>query len=459
MDMKKASAMLLATLLAACSTTAEQGEPMASAPTADPSAGQAWDLTFTGEVVSRAVFARDDREEMPVDEYPWSAIGRLDMGDSHCTASLIGPDLILTNAHCVLTGMDDGDSGPAGIRLPQTVRFYPAFRPGQVPMYSAGQRIWLDDLIFERAVMSNPVGAYADWAIMRLRQPLGERYGWIEPAEAAVQGEVSLGGYSGDYQGGRNPLLHRGCAIRMEGDNSEVMHDCDMTAGASGSPLIMFDGTRALIAALNSAEYGAHVRDARFAGKLEFSEDTHNIAVPVENFYDQVASIPPLQEGQRDYYLTFCNDQDVSVQVTLAHYDDEPLLSFGPMHIPRDECSEIHMGNRPDRDFFISIEGSGEVSQGEHRICVNPGQGHLTELGDDCSDTRQSRMFTELALPEAGQPVMLSSVPMGSRSAPSGGGSGKQPVAPSGKDGGGQQGGQPGGQPESNQPRNGPNTM
>ena len=48
------------------------------------------------------VYGNDDRGELNSRSYPWSAIGRLDIpGGGHCTATLVGVDLILTNAHCV----------------------------------------------------------------------------------------------------------------------------------------------------------------------------------------------------------------------------------------------------------------------------------------------------------------------------------------------------------------------
>ena len=43
----------------------------------------------------------DARTKVAVSDPPWRGVGRLDSHAGHCTAALIGPDLLLTAAHCV----------------------------------------------------------------------------------------------------------------------------------------------------------------------------------------------------------------------------------------------------------------------------------------------------------------------------------------------------------------------
>lgn len=56
---------------------------------------------------TRNVFGKDDRIPVLSNKYPWSTIGRLESSGENdglyiCTGTLIGRDLVLTNAHCVV---------------------------------------------------------------------------------------------------------------------------------------------------------------------------------------------------------------------------------------------------------------------------------------------------------------------------------------------------------------------
>lgn len=368
------------------------------------------DLKFSGEVTTRAVFAADDREPMPLDMYPWSAVGRLVTSEGHCTASLIGPDLILTNAHCVMMG----DENSPTLALPQAVRFYPAFHPGQPAMHSSGLRVWLDDLVLERGLV-NVSGQLADWAIIRLRQPLGDRYGWLSVGQASNVDAVSLGGYSGDHQDGEVALVHRDCHVTEQRPDGSMIHDCDMTAGASGSPLIRWDGREAQVVALNAMEAGDRKTGSRYQTGVAFSEHAYNVAVSSASFARQLPHISPLAAGQRDFYITYCNDLDESAALMLAHLEEDGVMSFGPYQLGAGACQEVHMGNRQDADFFVSLQTSRQQVSGDQMICVQPGEAISSALGAACERGQESLNFAAMAQPEKGHPLLLSSIPTQAR--------------------------------------------
>ena len=83
--------------------------------------------------------------------------------ESSCTGSLVGPDLILTNAHCV---MDLG----SGIMNDVTKISI------NMEYLSADERNIAHAQVTE-SVKTNP---NLDYSLLRLDQPLGKYYGWLE---------------------------------------------------------------------------------------------------------------------------------------------------------------------------------------------------------------------------------------------------------------------------------------
>src|SRR5690606_25608848 len=90
----------------------------------------------------------------------------------------------------------------------------------------------------------------------------------------------TLAGFSGDFEGGNVAGVHEGCALKFHLKSFSLLaHDCDMTKGASGSPIWRMNAAgRADVYALNSAQQG------RKSYHDEWKLDETNLAVPVENF-------------------------------------------------------------------------------------------------------------------------------------------------------------------------------
>ncbi|NJN20816.1 MAG: trypsin-like serine protease, partial [Leptolyngbya sp. RL_3_1] len=147
----------------------------------------------------RAIVNDDGRVPVTSRRYPWSAIGRVDWVNHRgqvtgsCTGTLIGVDLVLTNAHCIV---DEASDRPTT----QTVLFRPNLVRG---------RAETEAQVMDVAYGDSPYTGQAadDWAILRLDQPLGETYGYLgwrtldlgDPdVLAQIEGNISVVGYAGD---------------------------------------------------------------------------------------------------------------------------------------------------------------------------------------------------------------------------------------------------------------------
>lgn len=223
---------------------------------------------------SRAIIGPDDRYPVLSRQYPWSAMGRLEWRDrgqttTTCTATLIAPDAILTNSHCLkylrynsdirdfdeyfldsnqyrrLLSMDDGQSKMV-------------FKPSLIQ----GQSLDAANVIsFEAGWTAQYQNSADDWAVLKLDQPLGNFYGYLgwryldftDPNVVSRAAEkIHLLGYAGDFP---TP------ALRQHGNPSEtagidlacsvigvwpsgtpfagtLAHDCDTNPGASGGPIL-----------------------------------------------------------------------------------------------------------------------------------------------------------------------------------------------------------------------------
>jgi V8-like Glu-specific endopeptidase len=226
------------------------------------------------------VFGKDDRIPMNSAKYPWSAIGRIevpidDRSMKICTGTLIGKNVVVTNAHCVL------DEKTKQVTT-NKIRFRPNLIDGQAPAEAFATKVvpGTNDPNRDRG---------NDWALLVLDQPLGETYGWMKFIVAdladldSVKGEIILAGYSSDFPKEKlseTAGVHNGCSIRGFGPQlGMISHDCDMMAGASGDPMfvVIQDGSKvsAIIVALNAAE-----RVSPEGKKVpKFSRETANIGV------------------------------------------------------------------------------------------------------------------------------------------------------------------------------------
>ncbi|MEH1841279.1 MAG: trypsin-like serine protease [Nostoc sp.] len=225
----------------------------------------------------------DDRTPMLSRKYPWSTIGRVqgttaDAGSYHCTGALIAENWVITNSHCVI----DPDTG----KLSQQIQFLPNVIDGQVQdvrdVATVEQVVYGTDFKNGKELNAN------DWALMKINQPLGRRYGYLGikalPSATLIRNQKRFFfiGYSGDFPSakyqqyftagpGWTASFQAGCSIVKEEENF-LLHDCDTAGGSSGGPIIAMIDDEPYIVALNEGE----IKD------LRAHKDLINVAVKID---------------------------------------------------------------------------------------------------------------------------------------------------------------------------------
>ena len=226
---------------------------------------------------------------------PYKMIGKLftTVGKAtyECTASLVGPDLILTNLHCIDALIENNNEGK--------IAFYPFYKRGKALV---GSQVKTYSALFQREKNKITYEYDNDWAILTLEKPLGLQLGWFQIAPStdefltsSPKETVTLAGYNFDIERGEVLSAREGCRIR-EVEAISVLHDCDMVSGTSGGPIFYKDkeGQYKIVAlnyaerldGLSEEEKSVHLNDEDFLGlRLNtYSPAFANLAVNTKSF-------------------------------------------------------------------------------------------------------------------------------------------------------------------------------
>ena len=193
-------------------------------------------------------FGRDDRILMDTGAFPWSVVGYVDFDEGGtCTATLIGPDILITAAHCIADGrrinaegeFKTGEALPGGHRTARVIDY-----------------LVDEDWDNERFSDTDDIDG-ADWALLRIDRPLGDELGHVGVLDstelsrrAARQERLWQAGYSWDT--GDNLSGNEDCRIVEFNRDNTMAHNCDTTRGDSGSPFLIRRGEEWLVVATDS---------------------------------------------------------------------------------------------------------------------------------------------------------------------------------------------------------------
>lgn len=325
-----------------------------------------------GKVYGEIAGGKDDRIPMRSTEYPWTTIGKLLFDEKgregkghagHCTAGLVDLDIAVTNAHCVLD--KDGNLKP-------NIRFLPNFQNGTYRHISYPHLVW-----------NGTPSKLDDWAVLKLKTPLGKRYGTLgimeRPAEvlqgAEWQNKLILAGYSSNFMEAQTAGLHLGCSV-TDFDLPGWYHDCDTSGGSSGAPIFAYVEDKPYVLALNYAEI-------RGGGK--------NLAAPIHFIRDALKKAQQKDSKFKRTTVQLCSNHGASISAAIA-YSDDSWTTHGWYPISAGTCREVELPENYSGTFYAyAASNGGTVWEGTQSFCVGGNDFTISNADGGCRNGRWAK--------------------------------------------------------------------